>query len=92
MTEQIEFLKDYAITEYLDQRTWQVKYQVAKYPIEKNTCFSYPIFDTLDEAINCVRSLRKYPKFYASDIHDTWKEVKIIENGIDPPCIVLNCE
>lgn len=76
MTEQPEILEDYSITEFLDRNTWTLKYQVNKQPIEENVCFQYPIFDTWEEATECVRRLRTYPKFYLSNENGLWMEVK----------------
>jgi len=75
MTEQPEILKDYSITEFLDKKTWYIKYQVFKQPIEENLYFEYPIFDTWEEAVACVRMLRNYPKFYATTVDGKWVEV-----------------
>ena len=75
MTEQPEILEDYSITEFLDRDTWKIKYRVEKQPTEENLYFEYPVFDTWDEAIMCVRNLRNYPKFYAMTVDGIWAEV-----------------
>jgi hypothetical protein len=74
MTEQPEILKDYSITEFLDKKTWKIKYQVIKQPIEENLDFEQPIFDDWNEALSCILKLREYPKFYAT-VDGKWTEV-----------------
>ena len=73
-----KMLEDYSITEYLDRKTWTLKYRVEKQPIEKNPYFEYPVFYTWEEAVACVRRLRNYPKFYLSTENGEWMEVKNI--------------
>ena len=43
--------------------------------IETNVYFERPMFDTWDEATECVRRLREYPKFYATTVDGKWAEV-----------------
>ncbi len=78
MTEQPEILKDYSIREVLIRNSWTLKYQVIKQPIEENPYFEHPIFDTWEEATECVRMLRNYPKFYATTVDGKWVEVENI--------------
>jgi hypothetical protein len=75
MTEQPEILKDYSITEFLDRSIWKLRYRVEKQPMEENLYFEYPVFDTWEEAMMCVRMLRNYPKFYATTVSGNWVEV-----------------
>ena len=76
--QQPKMLEDYSITEYLDRNTWTIKYRVEKQPTEKNLYFQYPVFDTWEEAVACVRRLRNYPKYYLSTESGVWMEVKNI--------------
>ena len=79
MTEQQpKMLEYYSICEFLDRDTWTLKYRVDKQPIEENVYFQYPVFDTWEEAVSCVRRLREYPKYYLSTESGVWMEVENI--------------
>ncbi len=54
---------DYRIEEYLDKEEMRVHYRIFKLKVPLGPDYATPkIFDTLEEAKDCVRFLRKYDK------------------------------